>query len=78
MDTDKTEMYTALGVATFLEHTIQEYRKQYGRSPAKIILGRLEWKLLGVEYDAECYSDGVFLSLNSNINCGIITVDDKV
>ena len=78
MDVDKSQMYMALGVATFLEHTIQEYRKQYSKNPAKIILGNLEWKLLGVDKDDDCYSDGVLLTLNENVESAIITVDAKV
>lgn len=78
MDTDKTQMYTALGVATYLEHIIQDYKKQYGKDPAKIILGNLEWNLLGVDKDDDCYSDGVLLTLNENFDCAMVIVDAKV
>lgn len=74
---EKTSMYQALGVHTFIEHTIDDHEKQWGKMPHKLILGDLEWKILGFDYQDDNYIKDVLLSLNQNVESGIVIVENK-
>lgn len=72
----KSSLYGALGVLTYIQNSIQEYKSQ-DKSIRKIILGSLEWNLMGLDPKDDVYIEDVLISLNSNIDCGILVVESK-
>ena len=72
---EKASMYSALGVVTYLENAIEDYKKQYNKLPHKIILGDLEWKLMGLDFQDDYYVKDVLLSCNSNVESGTVLVE---
>jgi hypothetical protein len=74
---EKTGMYSALGVHAYIEHIINEYQTQWGILPQKIILGSLEWKLIGFDFNDENYIKDVLISLNQNVESATVIVGEK-
>jgi len=74
---EKTGMYGALGVHCFIESAIKEHQSQCGNLPHKIILGSLEWKLLGLDHQDDFYINDVLLACNSNVESGMVLVEEK-
>jgi hypothetical protein len=73
---EKSSLYEALGVLTYVQNAIQEYKSQ-GKNIHKIILGSLEWNLMGLDPIDDVYIEGVLISLNQNIEAGILVVETK-
>jgi hypothetical protein len=71
---EKTSMYSALGVLTYLQDAIEKHKSEYGAAPTKIILGALEWRLTGLDVRDESYVNDVLLSCNQNVDSGVVIV----